>query len=549
MTDGVKRRAGVVGTLTLAVIAAVLLSTALASAATFTETQTDSIPPTDTNWVTPPAPPDPLVFDQFDSTKGTLTQVTITFDSALTGSMAAENTSTSSTCDVTLNWGADVTLDTTDGVLTSMLGQTENPPTLSIFDGTLDFGGTSGVTIGNLNQTDSQQAVITGAAMAPFIGGGSVTLDAAATGTSTASGCGVVVFQFITQAAVDVNVEYTFEANPAIDIEKATNGEDADTPTGPAIPVGDPVVWTYVVTNTGDVPLTQVTTVDDQGVVVTCPQDTLAVGESMTCTANGTAQLGQYANLGTTTGLPPVGPPVADEDPSHYIGVQNPAIDIEKATNGEDADTPTGPAIPVGDPVVWTYVVTNTGDVPLTQVTTVDDQGVVVTCPQDTLAVGESMTCTANGTAQLGQYANLGTTTGLPPVGPPVADEDPSHYIGEEPQGGQGCTPGYWKQTQHFWAWTNYTQGDSFAAVFGVPYDKTLLEALKTGGGQERALGRHAVAALLNAANPDVSHAFTEAQIIALVQDAWATGDFESAKNLLAFENEQGCPIGGDPNK
>jgi hypothetical protein len=439
MTDGVKRRAGVVGTLTLAVIAAVLLSTALASAATFTETQTDSIPPTDTNWVTPPAPPDPLVFDQFDSTKGTLTQVTITFDSALTGSMAAENTSTSSTCDVTLNWGADVTLDTTDGVLTSMLGQAENPPTLSIFDGTLDFGGTSGVTIGNLNQTDSQQAVITGAAMAPFIGGGSVTLDAAATGTSTASGCGVVVFQFITQAAVDVNVEYTFE--------------------------------------------------------------------------------------------------------------QNPAIDIEKATNGEDADTPTGPAIPVGDPVVWTYVVTNTGDVPLTQVTTVDDQGVVVTCPQDTLAVGESMTCTANGTAQLGQYANLGTTTGLPPVGPPVADEDPSHYIGEEPQGGQGCTPGYWKQTQHFWAWTNYTQGDSFAAVFGVPYDKTLLEALKTGGGQERALGRHAVAALLNAANPDVSHAFTEAQIIALVQDAWATGDFESAKNLLAFENEQGCPIGGDPNK
>jgi len=41
----------------------------------------------------------------------------------------------------------------------------------------------------------------------------------------------------------------------------------------------------------------------------------------------------------------------------------NPSIDIEKATNGEDADNPTGPLIPVGDTVTWTYVVTNTGNV------------------------------------------------------------------------------------------------------------------------------------------------------------------------------------------
>ena len=46
-----------------------------------------------------------------------------------------------------------------------------------------------------------------------------------------------------------------------------------------------------------------------------------------------------------------------------------PDIDIEKATNGEDADTPTGPEIPVGGAVEWTYVVTNTGNVDLTNVT------------------------------------------------------------------------------------------------------------------------------------------------------------------------------------
>jgi hypothetical protein len=108
---------------------------------------------------------------------------------------------------------------------------------------------------------------------------------------------------------------------------------------------------------------------------------------------------------------------------------------------------------------------------------------------------------------------------------------------------GEGCTPGFWKKTQHFNSWTGWYQDDSFAAVFGVPYDKTMLTALKTGGGQEKALGRHAVAALLNAGNPDVDYAFTQAEVIALVQDAWATGDFEGSKNVLAYENELGCHL------
>ena len=103
---------------------------------------------------------------------------------------------------------------------------------------------------------------------------------------------------------------------------------------------------------------------DNQGVTVSCPTDTLAAGASMTCTGSGTAVAGQYANIGTATGTPPVGDPVTDTDPSHYFG-ERPAIDIEKATNGEDADTPTGPQIPVGDSVTWTYVVTNTSNVEL----------------------------------------------------------------------------------------------------------------------------------------------------------------------------------------
>lgn len=125
-------------------------------------------------------------------------------------------------------------------------------------------------------------------------------------------------------------------------------------------------------------------------------------------------------------------PAISDLDPAAYCNpiIQAPSIDIIKYTNGEDANTPTGPEIQVGNPVVWTYLVTNNGDVALSEVAVTDNRGVTVTCPKTTLAVGEQMTCTANGTATEGQYANIGTVVGRSPTGQQVTDNDPSHYIG-----------------------------------------------------------------------------------------------------------------------
>ncbi len=56
-----------------------------------------------------------------------------------------------------------------------------------------------------------------------------------------------------------------------------------------------------------------------------------------------------------------------------------------------------------------------------------------------------------------------------------------------------------------------------------------MLQALEATGGGVNALARHAVAALLNASNPDVDSDFTVAQVIALVQEAIESGDFEEA--------------------
>lgn len=106
-----------------------------------------------------------------------------------------------------------------------------------------------------------------------------------------------------------------------------------------------------------------------------------------------------------------------------------------------------------------------------------------------------------------------------------------------------GCTPGFWRQRQHAAYWTGFSPQDLFADVFGVDRGGTLLDNVTAGGGGAHALARHAVAALLNASSPQVAYPYTVAQIIAEVQEAFATGDFESTKNLLEAGNELGCTV------
>ena len=347
--------------------------------------------------------------------------------------------------------------------------------------------------------------------------------------------------------------------DPGIKIEKLTNGQDADSAPGPTIPVGAPVTWQYVVTNTGGVTASNLSVTDDQGVAVSCPKTTLQPGESMTCTGHGVAQSCQYRNLGTVTGKTPTGTNLTASDPSHYFGQHHAAIRIVKSTNGQDANSAPGPTIAVGAPVLWSYVVANTGDVALTGVVVSDDQGVAVSCPKTTLQPGESMTCTGNGVAVAGQYRNVGTARGTPPCGAAVADDDPSHYYAPPPPlpGGEGCTPGYWKNHEDSWPPTGYSTGQTVQSVFGQASNyptlgsATLHQALSFQGGStlEGAAGnllRAAVAALLDSAHPGVDYPRTTASVIGDVNAALASHDRDTMLGLasaLDRDNNLGCPL------
>lgn len=117
------------------------------------------------------------------------------------------------------------------------------------------------------------------------------------------------------------------------------------------------------------------------------------------------------------------------------------------------------------------------------------------------------------------------------------------------PQPATGCTPGYWKQKHHFDSWvpTGYVETQTVSSAFGAVDPTvdalTLEDALKQGGGGLKALMRHAVAALLNAAHPDVNSVLTVQQVIDAVQAAVNGGDIEATKNTLEQANEEGCPL------
>src|SRR4029077_20745752 len=135
-------------------------------------------------------------------------------------------------------------------------------------------------------------------------------------------------------------------------------------------------------TNTGNVPLANVVVSDDKlGPITSFTGDTngnglLDLTETWTYMQTATALAGQQTNTGTVTGRDANNPPgatVTDNNPANYFG-DAPAIHIVKFVNGQDANSPPGPHVAAGSTVTFTYVVTNTGNVPLANVVVSDNK-------------------------------------------------------------------------------------------------------------------------------------------------------------------------------
>lgn len=251
----------------------------------------------------------------------------------------------------------------------------------------------------------------------------------------------------------------------------------------------------------------------------------------------------------------------------------DPAIEIIKQVSVDggqtwfDADTfDTAPSTSVGSGVNYKLIVRNTGNTPLENAVINDPTLGIVAHPISDLQPGDEITLLEGDIPQLyqpdrcqsfGDFQNIASVQAEFAAGTiQVTDEDPA-WVSCLEIANEGCTPGFWKAEQHFVNWIVYSPADSFSGVFGEAItirwsekgkpedvgDPTLLQALEAKGGGINALARHAVAALLNAANPDVAYFYSESEIIEKFQLAIGDEDFEYTKDLFKDENELGCPL------
>ncbi|MDO9456907.1 hypothetical protein, partial [Nocardioides sp.] len=210
-------------------------------------------------------------------------------------------------------------------------------------------------------------------------------------------------------------------------------GEPVDVNDSGTVDAGDTIAYTFVVTNTGDVPLTAVAVVDQLVGAVSCPTTTLAAGATTTCTASYTIKAsdvaaGSVTNVATVAGLDPTGTAVTSPADSTVSAIPALGASLELEKNVRRlVDVDGNDLTNAGDQVVYEFVVTNTGDLPFTDVEIDDpmlqEADVDVTCPTGTLAPGETVTCVADpytitaADVTAGEIVNEATVVAVSPDG------------------------------------------------------------------------------------------------------------------------------------
>ncbi|MCW2772517.1 MAG: conserved repeat domain protein [Nocardioides sp.] len=259
------------------------------------------------------------------------------------------------------------------------------------------------------------------------IAAGSVVNTAKAAGASSKNGTKVTAQDSATVATPAV---------PAVSLAKSVSDSNDVDAVGS---LGETLTYGFVVTNTGNVPLRDVSLTDPSlGVSGATCASTLAVGASAPCSPSSKThtvtgadiEAGSVVNTATSAAVAPSGARVTDDD-SATVATESPLTGIalrKSVADSDDADS-TGS---LGENLTYGFTVTNTGNVPLTGVTVTDAMLGLDHAPcVSTLDPGATTTCLAGRTHTVGaadidagSVANTATAAGTPARGPAVSDDD-----------------------------------------------------------------------------------------------------------------------------
>jgi hypothetical protein len=186
---------------------ALVLAFGSAQATILTQTFSQSIAVQSTNWT------DMLNMPLFNPALGTLLSIDFELTGMVQGDAQFESLDSSPNT-VNTQLSALITLSRPD--LSTILTATPaftTTDSVTAFDGTIDFGGTSGKTYSN--QSANTQTTATSPPPASdlllFTGIGTIGLPASAVATSSAQGPGNLTTLFSTEAGADLKITYTYD--------------------------------------------------------------------------------------------------------------------------------------------------------------------------------------------------------------------------------------------------------------------------------------------------------------------------------------------------
>ncbi|QHG16116.1 PEP-CTERM sorting domain-containing protein [Nostoc sp. ATCC 53789] len=166
----------------------------------------------------------PLSVQQFDSSLGTLTGMTIGFTGDILGNAGFENTGKSS-ANITVNLASQLTLKLNNQSLFALNPQNSFSYEVGQFDNSIDFGGTSGRTVSGLTATQSGTQSFTNTQfLQSFIGNSNIDFLFSATANSVVSGSGNIASYVQTLAKANIKVTYDYDDVKSIPEPSATLG-------------------------------------------------------------------------------------------------------------------------------------------------------------------------------------------------------------------------------------------------------------------------------------------------------------------------------------
>lgn len=164
-----------------------------------------------TDWV------DALSVPQFDDMDGAreLVSIGVFIDGSVSGSAGIESMDQAPTT-IAVELSAEISLSLGDAVLGVVLPIADDSFNATGYDGSIDFGGTSGRSFAMLTASDVDDILLTAAddVFIDFLGSGDISLTGKALGTSFGSGSGNLVLEFSTQAAMAYRINYNFVEVP-----------------------------------------------------------------------------------------------------------------------------------------------------------------------------------------------------------------------------------------------------------------------------------------------------------------------------------------------